>query len=45
MTKEAKPAEKPEAKVEAKADKRGDPHDRINALYALLRANGISVPD
>ncbi len=38
MTTEKKPAEKPEAK-----DKRGDPHDRIDALIEVMRRNGWTV--
>lgn len=41
MTKENKPAEKPEPAP--KADKRGDPHDRLDRLEAVMRANGWTV--
>ena len=37
MTKETKPAEKPEPKG------KGDPHDRIDALVEVMRANGWTV--
>ena len=39
MTKETKPAEKPAVA----ADKRGDAHDRIDALIETMRANGWTV--
>lgn len=38
-----KNAEKPEPKTEPKTDKRGDPHDRIDALIETMRANGWTV--
>lgn len=37
-------ADKKAAKPEAKADKRGNAHDRIDALVELLERNGISIP-
>lgn len=36
-----KPVEK---KAAPKAAKRGDPHDRIDAIVAVLAANGMSLP-
>ena len=38
-----KNAEKPEPQAAPKADKRGDPHDRLDRLEAVMRANGWTV--
>lgn len=34
---------KPEPKKETKPDSRGDPHDRIDKLEALMKANGWTL--
>ena len=37
-------AKKPAAAKPEKKDPRGDPHARIDAIVALLKANGLSLP-
>jgi hypothetical protein len=32
------------AKAAPNKTSKGDPHDRIDALVALLKANGVSIP-